>query len=111
MIATIGIIGNVTNLIVLSSKELRITPRGHRISQRTKSMYSYMKALAITDLFYLALSIQGCIFTIHGYFRLTDPRSMPTKGMGMYIWNYMSPFWNGFAACSDFIIVVMTTVR
>jgi hypothetical protein len=57
-------VGNVINLIVLSSKELRINSRGHRVSQRSKSMFSYMKALAITDLLYLMMTIEGSIFTL-----------------------------------------------
>ena len=31
--------------------------------------------------------------------------------MGLYIWNWMMAMCNGFSVCSDFIIVVMTTVR
>ena len=31
--------------------------------------------------------------------------------MGLYIWNWMMAMCNGFSVCSDFIVVVMTTVR
>ena len=63
-IVAIGAIGNLINLVVLSSKDIRLTSRGHRVSQRSRSMFSYMKALAITDLLYLMMTIQGCVFTL-----------------------------------------------
>ena len=74
-------------------------------------MFSYMKALAITDLLYLIMTIQGCVFIIKGYFRKTDAVPMPTRGMAEYIWNYMYPAWNAFMNCSDYIVVMMTLVR
>lgn len=64
LIALIGFLGNMINLVVLSSKELKTTSRGNKVSQRSKSMFSYMKALAITDLLYLTMTFQGCYFTI-----------------------------------------------
>ncbi len=36
---------------------------------------------------------------------------MPTQSMGIYVWNYMSALWNGFAASSDAIVAVMTVTR
>lgn len=107
----IGIVGNIINLVVLTSKELQSSSRGHRLSRRSKSMFTYMKALAITDLLYLTMTIQGCVFIIKGYFRTTDAVPMPTQGMAKYIWNYMYPAWNAFMNCSDYIVVTMTLVR
>ena len=63
-IVAIGAIGNLINLVVLSSSDIKLTSRGHRVSQRSRSMFSYMKALAITDLLYLMMTIQGCVFTL-----------------------------------------------
>ena len=60
----IGILGNLTNLSVLSSKEICHTPKGHKISQRSRSMYSYMKALATTDLLYLGMNLMGSYFIV-----------------------------------------------
>ena len=64
MIIVIGVVGNCINLVVLSSKELKMTARGNKVSQRSKYMFSYMKGLAYTDLVYLLMTIQVCIFTI-----------------------------------------------
>ena len=36
---------------------------------------------------------------------------LKTRAMGLYIWNWMMAMCNGFSVCSDFIVVVMTTVR
>ena len=64
LIIVIGVVGNCINLVVLSSKELKMTARGNKVSQRSKYMFSYMKGLAYTDLVYLLMTIQVCIFTI-----------------------------------------------
>ena len=111
LISAIGLIGNVLNLVVLTSKELQTSSRGQRVSQRSKSMFTFMKALAISDILFMMMNIQGCIFIDKGYFRLTDPVPIPTRGMAKYIWNYMAPAWNCLMSCSDFIVVVMTIVR
>jgi hypothetical protein len=42
---------------------------------------------------------------------MTNPKNLPTQSLGIYVWNYMSALWNGFASSSDFIVVVMTIVR
>lgn len=107
-ICVIGIIGNAINLVVLTSKELKQSTKGH---QRSKSMFTYMKVLAITDIFSLVMNIQSSAFTVKGYFRTTDFVPMPTKGMAEYIWNYMWTFWHIFLNCSDYVVVMMTLVR
>ena len=63
-IIAIGVTGNIINLIVLTSKDLKLTAKGNKVSQRSKYMFSYMKALAYTDLMYLFMVIQICIFTV-----------------------------------------------
>ena len=50
--------------MVLSSKELKLTIKGNKVSQRSKNMFSYMKALAFTDLMYLGMAIQFDIFNL-----------------------------------------------
>ena len=111
LISAVGLIGNVLNLVVLTSRELHTAARGQRVSQRSKSMFTFMKALAISDILFMVMNIQGCIFINKGYFRLTDPVPIPTRGMAKYIWNYMAPVWNCLMSCSDFIVVVMTIIR
>ena len=64
IILAIGIFGNVLNLVVLTSKELKESTKGH---QRSKSMFTYMKVLAITDILSLVMNIQSCTFTGHKY--------------------------------------------
>ena len=110
-ISTIGIIGNVIALLVLTSKELQVTKHKQRISQRSQSMFSFMKALAIVDIFELLWTFQGAYFSVNGYWRFTLPTPIPTKSMATYIWNYMEPIWRIFMHSSDFILVVMTIVR
>ena len=107
-ILTIGIIGNIINLIVLTSKELKKSTKGH---QRSQSMFTYMKALAITDILSLVMNIQTCVFTVKGYFRRTDFVPPPNKGMAEYVWNYMWTIHHTFLNCSDYVVVMMTLVR
>ena len=66
LIVLVGLVGNSINLAVLSSGHLRSGSsrhRGQRLSKRSAAMYTYMKALAVTDILYLILTIEGCIFT------------------------------------------------
>ena len=108
IILAIGIFGNVLNLVVLTSKELKESTKGH---QRSKSMFTYLKVLAITDILSLVMNIQSCTFIVKGYFRTTGFVPMPTKGMAEYVWNYMWPFWHIFLNCSDYVVVLMTLIR
>ena len=74
-------------------------------------MFSFMKALAIVDIFELLWTYQGAFFSVNGYWRFTLPSPIPSKSMAIYIWNFMEPIWRIFMHCSDFILVVMTIVR
>ena len=74
-------------------------------------MFTYLKVLAITDLLELVWTIQGSYFIVKGYFRLTDPVPIPNQALANYIWNYLDPIWRSLMNCSDFIVVVMTSVR
>ena len=112
VISIIGIIGNVINLMVLTSKELQIASvNRQRVSHRSQSMFSYMKVLAISDIFCMLWTMQASIFITIGYYRVTDPKAMPTLGLAKYIWNYLDPAWRSSMNCSDFIVVVMTITR
>ena len=112
IISIFGIIGNVMNLLVLTSKELQmVSMNRQRVSPRSQAMFNYMKVLAVTDLLELIWTIQGSYFIVKGYYRLTDPVPIPSEAMANYIWNYLDPIWRSFMNCSDFIVVVMTIVR
>ena len=112
VIGIIGIIGNAINLIVLNSKELQVVSMNRqRVSHRSQSMFSYMKVLAISDLFCMIWTIQASIFISIGYYRVTDPKAMPSLGFAKYIWNFLDPAWRSSMNCSDFIVVVMTITR
>ena len=74
-------------------------------------MFSFMKALAIVDIFELLWTYQGAFFSVNGYWRFTLPSPIPSKSMAIYIWNFMEPIWRIFMHSSDFILVVMTIVR
>ena len=111
-ISTFGIIGNVIILMVLTSKELqKVSTTRQKVSQRSQSMFIYMRVLAIIDIFELIWTYQGAYFTITGYWRVTDKAVIPTKSMANYVWNYMDPIWHAFMYASDFILVAMTVVR
>ena len=111
-ISTFGIIGNVVILLVLTSNELqKVSTNRQKVSQRSQSMFIYMKVLAVIDIFELIWTYQGAYFTINGYWRVTDKAVIPTKSMANYVWNYMDPIWHTFMYASDFILVAMTTVR
>ena len=112
IISIFGIIGNVINLVVLTSKELQLVSMNRfRVSSRSQAMFTYLKVLAITDLLELVWTIQGSYFIVKGYFRLTDPVPIPNQALANYIWNYLDPIWRSLMNCSDFIVVVMTSVR
>ena len=112
-ISAIGIIGNVINLVVLTSKELqKVTSMNkQKISQGSQSMFNFMKALAIIDIFELLLTFQGAMFQVNGYARITNPVPIPSRSLANYVWNYAEPTLRTFMYCSDFILVVMTITR
>ena len=111
-ICTFGIIGNVIILLVLNSKELQmVSTNRQKVSQRSQSMFIYMKVLAVIDIFELVWTYQGAYFSQNGYWRVTLPTPIPTKAMANYIWNYMEPIWKTFMHGSDFVLVAMTVVR
>ena len=94
-ISTFGIIGNVIILMVLTSKELqKVSTTRQKVSQRSQSMFIYMRVLAVIDIFELIWTYQGAYFTITGYWRVTDKAVIPTKSMANYVWNYMDPIWH-----------------
>ena len=111
-ISTFGIIGNVIILLVLTSKELQmVSMNRQKVSQRSQSMFIYMKVLAVIDIFELIWTYQGAFFSVNGYWRFTLPTPIPTKSMAVYVFNFMEPIWRIFMHSSDFILVVMTIVR
>ena len=111
-ISAFGIIGNLIILLVLTSKELQmVSTNRQKVSQRSQSMFIYMKVLAVIDIFELIWTYQGAHFTLNGYWRVTAPAPIPTKAMANYVWNYMEPVWKTFMHSSDFVLVAMTVVR
>ena len=49
-ISTFGIFGNVITLLVLTSNELqKVSMNRQKVSQRSQSMFIYMKVLAVID--------------------------------------------------------------
>ena len=111
-ISAIGIIGNVINLVVLNSKELqKVSMNKQKVSQRSQSMFNFMKALAIIDILELLLNFQGAMFQVNGYARITNPVPIPSRNLANYVWNYAEPTLRTFMYCSDFILVIMTITR
>ena len=111
-ISAIGIIGNVINLVVLNSKELqKVSMNKQKVSQRSQSMFNFMKALAIIDILELLLNFQGAMFQANGYARITNPVPIPSRNLANYVWNYAEPTLRTFMYCSDFILVIMTITR
>ena len=111
-ISAIGIVGNVINLVVLTSQELqKVSMTKQKVSQRSQTMFNFMKALAIIDIFELLLTIQGNIFQVIGYARVTNPVPIPTQSLANYVWNYAEPVWRTCMYSSDFILVIMTVAR
>ena len=106
--SVLGIVGNLTCLLTIVYKNYRA--KHYRDSNGTTTtqrhmlgyMYIFICGLALADLCYLAFNLQNCYFG-SSWDRLDDHRE--------YVIGIMQPFWNGFKAASDYIVICMTIDR
>ena len=95
----LGLAGSVASLVTLQS------------SKFSARIYVYLRALALSDLFFLSFAISNCTRTFHDEIRDTPNKYDESEHSVAYYHLSEIPIINGFLSTSVFIVVCMTMDR
>ena len=74
-------------------------------------MFTYMRALAMTDILYLTMQLQYTVLVSKHYLLATNYLNPATEALATYTWRFVFPLQTVFSVTSDFIVVAMTVNR
>ena len=99
LLYTLGLAGSIASLVTLQS------------SQFSARIYVYLRALALSDLAFLAFAIGNCARTYQDEKRDTPNKYDESEYSVAYYHLSENPIINGFLSTSVFIVVCMTMDR
>jgi hypothetical protein len=95
----LGLAGSIASLVTLQS------------SKFSARIYVYLRALALSDLFFLSFAISNCTRTFHDEIRDTPNKYDESEHSVAFYHLSEIPIINGFLSTSVFIVVCMTMDR
>ena len=95
----LGLFGSIASLVTLQN------------SKFSARIYVYLRALALSDFFFLAFAISNCTRSFHDEKRATPNKYDESEHSGAFYHLSEIPIINGFLSTSVFIVVCMTLDR